>query len=184
MHAKELLRAVHSASRRLTRDDIAALAGEPRFVPDTTSLLDQLHTFRALREHFALVIDEYGALMGVVTLEDILEEIVGDIADETDLPVRGVHPHADGSFLIDGSVTLRDLNREYDWSLPDEEAATIAGLIMHETRRIPEIGQSFTFHGFRFQIVRRYKNRITAIRVTPLDDAPSQGRPSRDRRPG
>lgn len=181
LHAKALLRAVRSPDCDETKLDFKELAAEPWFVPESTSLLDQLHAFRERHEHFALVVDEYGVLMGVVTLEDILEEIVGDIADETDLPVRGVRPQLDGSFLVDGGVTIRDLNREYEWALPDEEAATIAGLIMYESRRLPEVGQSFSYHNFRFEILRRHRNRITAIRVTPLaasgDTAAGNGLP-------
>jgi Mg2+/Co2+ transporter CorB len=109
--------------------------------------------------------------MGLVTLEDILEEIVGDISDEHDVPVTGVRPQPDGSVSVDGSVPIRDLNRAMEWSLPDEEATTIAGLVIHEARSIPEPGQSFTFHGFRFQVLRRNRNRITALRITPLHKA-------------
>ncbi|WP_366656986.1 HlyC/CorC family transporter [Fodinicurvata sp. EGI_FJ10296] len=147
--------------------DLLSIAATPWFIPDSTSLLDQLHAFRKRREHFALVVDEYGSLQGVVTLEDILEEIVGDITDEHDIPVAGVRPQTNGSYIIDGTVTLRDLNRQFEWRLPDEEAATLAGLILHEARRIPNVGQSFLFHGFRFDILRRQRNQITLIRVTP-----------------
>ena len=128
---------------------------------------DQLQEFRARREHFALVVDEYGSLQGVVTLEDILEEIVGDIDDEHDLPVAGVRRQPNGSFIVDGTVTIRDLKREFDWNLPDEEASTLAGLVLHEARRIPQVGQTFTFYGFRFEILRRQRHQITSIRVWP-----------------
>ena len=165
IHAKALLRALESA--RAEKVDVVALAAKPWFIPDTTTLLDQLHAFRARREHFALVVDEYGALLGAVTLEDILEEIVGDIRDEHDAPVAGVRPQVDGSYLIDGAVTLRDLNREFDWNLPDDQATTLAGLILYEARSIPEAGQRFLFHGFRFEVVRRSRNQITLVRVRP-----------------
>ena len=129
-------------------------------------MLDQLETFRARREHFALVVDEYGSLMGVVTLEDILEEIVGDISDEHDVSVPGLRRQPDGTYIVDGKFTIRDLNRQLDWNLPDEEAATVAGLILHESRRIPETGQTFLFYGVRFEVLRRQRNQITAVRVT------------------
>ena len=167
LHVKALLRELRQRGGDLAKIEIGGLTVNPWFVPDTTSLLDQLQAFRERREHFAIVVDEYGALMGIVTLEDILEEIVGEIEDEHDTPVRGVRPHPDGGFAVDGTVTLRDLNREFDWNLPDEEAATLAGLVLHEARSIPESGQVFTFHGFRFEILRRVRNQLTSIRVTP-----------------
>jgi Mg2+/Co2+ transporter CorB len=147
--------------------DLGKLATTPWFIPDSTTLLDQLQAFRERREHFAIVIDEYGAFMGIVTLEDILEEIVGNIDDETDIAIPGVRPQPDGSYLVDGSVTLRLLAREFDWDLPDDNAATIAGLVLHEARLIPDPGQVFMFYGFRFEVVRRQRNQITLIRVTP-----------------
>ncbi len=171
LHAKALLRAVRARAGRVEDLDLAALASDPWFIPDSTSLLDQLEEFKKRREHFALVIDEYGAFMGIVTLEDILEEIVGDIDDETDVSMPGVRPQADGSFVIDGTVTLRDLNRDLEWDLPDDDASTIAGLVLHEARLIPEPGQSFVFHGFRFDILRRQRNQITALKVTPMESA-------------
>ncbi len=167
LHAKALLREVRAQGGQVDQLDVAALAAAPWFIPDTTTLLDQLQAFRQRREHFALVVDEYGSLMGVVTLEDILEEIVGDISDELDVNVAGVKPQPNGSYIIDGWVTIRDLNREFEWRLPDDKASTIAGLVLHEARSIPEIGQMFTFYGFRFEILRRQRHQITAIRVTP-----------------
>lgn len=167
INAKVLLRAVRAHPGDIDSLDVAALASAPWFIPDTSSLLDQLQAFRERREHFALVVDEYGTLMGVVTLEDILEEIVGDISDEHDVAVIGVRAEPDGSYIVNGHVTLRDLNRELDWRLPDEEASTIAGLVLHESRQIPEVGQTFLFHGFRFEVLRRQRNQLTAIKVTP-----------------
>ncbi len=167
VHAKALLRAIHASGGQTDSLDIMSIAAKPWFIPDTTTLLDQLNGFRERREHFALVVDEYGTLVGVVTLEDILEEIVGDIGDETDIPVAGVRPDKDGSYLVDGSVTLRDLSRELDWQLPDDKASTVAGLVLHEARTIPALGQEFLFHSFRFQVLRRNRNQLTLIRVTP-----------------
>jgi len=167
LHAKEMLRDLRKRKGDVTGMDLGALAAEPWFIPDTTSLLDQLQAFRSRREHFAVVVDEYGSLMGIVTLEDILEEIVGEIEDEHDMPVSGVRPQPDGTYIVDGTVTLRDINREFDWSLPDEEASTVAGLVLHESRLIPEKGQVFVFYGFRFEIMKRIRNQITSIRITP-----------------
>jgi Mg2+/Co2+ transporter CorB len=167
LHAKGLLRQLGRDSGGPETLDIPAIAADPWFIPESTSLLDQLQAFRERREHFALVVDEYGAFMGVVTLEDIIEEIVGEIDDEHDIAVAGVRPQADGSYIVDGSVTIRDLNREFDWYLPDDEATTIAGLILHEARLIPVPSQVFVFYGFRFEILRRQRNQITLMRVTP-----------------
>ncbi len=159
--------------RRPTKVDIAAISTPPWFVPDTTPLYEQLKAFRRRKTPLALVVDEYGEVMGLVTLEDILEEIVGDITDEHDVVIPGVRPQPDGSVNVDGGVPIRDLNRVMDWNLPDEEATTIAGLVIHEARSIPEPGQSFTFHGFRFRVLRRHRNRITALRITPLSRVPA-----------
>lgn len=167
LHAKALLRAVRAASGDAANLDIAEVASSPWFVPESTTLLDQLQAFRRRREHFALIVDEYGAFMGVCSLEDILEEIVGDIADEHDLPLPGVRRQPDGSYVAAGRTPIRDLNREFDWQLPDDDATTLAGLIIHEARLLPEAGQTFEFHGYRFRILRRTRNQIAQIRVTP-----------------
>jgi len=167
LHAKALLRKVWTHCGKVETLNIANLASEPWFIPEQTLLLDQLEAFRERREHFALVVDEYGSFLGIVTLEDILEEIVGNIDDEHDDQVSGVSIQADGAFLVDGRVTIRDLNREFEWGLPDEEAATIAGLILHEARRIPDVDQRFIFFGFRFDIVERQRHQITRIRIMP-----------------
>ncbi|HEX4409528.1 MAG TPA: HlyC/CorC family transporter [Xanthobacteraceae bacterium] len=168
LHAKEVWRALHAANGDATKLDLVALAKPAWYVPDTTPLDEQLKAFRHRKTPFALVVDEYGELEGLVTLEDIVEEIVGDISDEHDVAVPGVRALPDGSVNVDGSVPVRDLNRAMDWNIPDEEATTIAGVVIHESRSIPEPGQSFTFHGFRFQVLRKNRNRITALRVTPL----------------
>ncbi len=168
LHAKDLLRAIHAADGDLAKVDIAAAARPPWFVPDIRPLSEQLKAFRRRKTHFAMVVDEYGELMGLVTLEDILEEIVGDISDEHDIAVPGVRRQPDGSVNVDGGVPIRDLNRAMDWNLPDDEATTVAGLVIHEARLIPEPGQTFTFHGFRFRVLRRHRNRITVLRITPL----------------
>jgi len=141
----------------------------PYFVPETTALDDQMRQFLRLHTHFALVVDEYGALQGLITLEDILEEIVGEITDEFDeAEVKALQPESDGSYRIEGAMTIRDLNRMADWSLPDDEANTVAGLVIHEAQSIPTVGQVFSFHGFRFEVVERDKNRLTTLKVRPL----------------
>ncbi|MFT6772947.1 MAG: Mg2+/Co2+ transporter CorB [Paracoccaceae bacterium] len=175
IHAKDLLRAVHEVNAAegwegIDRIDIVALAMEPWFVPDTTSLDDQMRAFLKRRSHFALVVDEYGDLQGLLTLEDILEEIVGDISDEHDAEVEGLERLPDGSAIIDGSMTIRDVNRACEWSLPDEEANTVAGLVIHEAQAIPSAGQIFSFHGFRFEVMERTRNQISKLKVKRLEE--------------
>jgi magnesium and cobalt exporter, CNNM family len=173
LHVKDLLRALHAVDGNAAKVDIASLMKAPWFVPDTRPVSEQLKAFRRRRTPFALVVDEYGDVEGLVTLEDILEEIVGDITDEHDVAMPGVRRQPDGSINVDGAVPIRDLNRVMDWNLPDGEATTVAGLVIHEARSIPDVGQSFTFHGFRFRVLRRSRNRITALRIQPLPRKPA-----------
>ncbi len=169
VHAKWLLRALRKRDGKSEGLDIRTVALDPWFVPETTTLYDQLQAFRARKEHFALVIDEYGSFQGIVTLEDILEEIVGEIDDEHDVQqVEGVRRVSANTYSIDGSVTIRDLNRELEWDLPDEDYATLAGLLLFESQSLPEVGQSFRFHGYVFDIIKRQRNQITKVRVTDL----------------
>jgi Mg2+/Co2+ transporter CorB len=176
LHMKDIVRALVKNGGSYSGIDPVALATPPWFVPDTTSAEEQLEAFREKRARFALVVDEYGALQGLVTLEDILDEIFGELPDEHEAHSRpDVRRKPDGSYLIDGTVPVRDLNRDLDWDLPDEEATTIAGLVIHEARTIPEVGQRFAFFGYKFEILRRQRNQITALRVTPpaVDDKDS-----------
>ncbi len=179
LHAKDLLRASQAAGGNAAKINILKLATAPWFVPMTRPVADQLKAFLRRKTHFALVVDEYGEMMGLVTLEDIFEEIVGDISDEHDAAVDDLRRHQDGSVTIDGAVPIRDLNRALDWKLPDGEATTVAGLVIHEAQLIPEPGQTFTFHGYRFQVLRKTRNRIESLRVSPLgrkEPAPAAGR--------
>ncbi len=168
IHSKDVLRALANKKGDVKTLDLKKIASKPWFVPETTTLKDQLNAFLVKKAHFALVVDEYGEVEGLVTLEDILEEIVGEIADEHDEEITGVVHQADGSWIIDGSVPLRDLNRAMDWDLPDEEANTIAGLVIHSAQMIPEEKQTFTFYNKRFVVLKREKNRITKLRIRNL----------------
>jgi len=170
VHSKDLLRALAERDAEPEHLDIVKIAQKPWFVPDSTSLEAQLNAFLRRKQHFAVVVDEYGEVQGIVTLEDILEEIVGDIADEHDIDIQGVRQEADGSIVVDGNVPIRDLNRALDWHLPDEEATTIAGLVIHESMTIPEERQAFTFHEKRFIVMKREKNRITKLRIRPAEE--------------
>ena len=177
IHAKDLLRAMHKLSveansalaQAFENFKIADVMMKPYFVPETTTLDEQMRQFLSQRTHFALVVDEYGSLEGLITLEDILEEIVGEITDEFDAAEdRPVKRLEDGSYALEGSMTIRDLNRAMDWSLPDDEANTIAGLVIHEAQMIPTVGQVFSFYGFRFEVTERTANRITGLKLRPL----------------
>jgi Mg2+/Co2+ transporter CorB len=181
LHAKDLLRAIRAADGDTSKIDVSTIMLPPWFVPEMRPVSEQLKAFRRRKTHFALVVDEYGEVEGMVTLEDILEEIVGDISDEHDVVVAGVRAQPDGSVVVDGSVPIRDLNRAMDWRLPDEEATTVAGLVIHEARSIPDRGQSFTFHGFRFRVLRRERNRITALRIVavPRESEAAEKKPRR-----
>ena len=148
--------------------DLKLIAKNAWFIPETTSVLDQLQEFKKKQRHLAFVVDEYGALMGIVTLEDIIEEIVGDIEDEHDIKIKGAKKSKDGKYTISGNVTIRDMNREFGWNLPDKDASTLAGLIFHEIKTIPEPGKIFSFYGFRFEIINVRKNHIELVRVIPL----------------
>nr|WP_239029955.1 HlyC/CorC family transporter [Nereida sp. MMG025] len=175
IHAKDLLRAIDKLMRGpdanpkdLAKFSVTDVAMRPYFVPETTTLDDQMREFLRRRTHFALVVDEYGSLEGLITLEDILEEIVGEIADEFDPEeVATIVPDSDGNYLLEGGMTIRDVNRALDWNLPDEEAVTVAGLVIHEAQSIPMEGQVFSFHGFRFEVVQRDANRIAILKVRP-----------------
>jgi Mg2+/Co2+ transporter CorB len=171
LHVKDLLVALSHVGWDVAKLDVPGLAAPPWFVPDTTSVNDQLNEFLKRKAQLALVVDEYGEVQGLITLEDILEEIVGQIADEHDVQDAAIRVQADGSVNVDGTVAVRDLNRQMDWELPDEEATTIAGLVIHEAQTIPEPGQAFTFYGYRFEILRKSRNKITAIRIKPIGAA-------------
>ncbi|WP_411287087.1 HlyC/CorC family transporter [Phenylobacterium sp.] len=166
LHAKDLLQAMVEANGKIDALNVPRILREPWFIPETTSLKDQLAAFLKRQTHFALVVDEYGALQGLVTLEDILEEIVGEIEDEHDVVAPGVAPAPDGSVVVDGSVTIRDLNRAMNWDLPDDEAVTVAGLLIHEAQKIPDVGQVFSFHRHQFRVNERKGNQITVLRIS------------------
>jgi Mg2+/Co2+ transporter CorB len=168
LHAKNLFSALQKHNGDATKIDIEDILLPPWFVPDTRAIPDQLNAFLKRKSHFAIVVDEYGEVQGLVTLEDIIEEIVGDIKDEHDAVASGVRPKPDGSYLVDGAVPIRDLNRAFDWTLPDDEANTIAGLVIHEARMIPDVDQAFVFHGFRFEILKKRHHQITALRMSPV----------------
>lgn len=175
LHAKDLLRALHAARGMAADIKLEKFALAPWFVPDTTSVQDQLQAFLKRKTHFALVVDEYGEVMGLVTLEDIFEEIVGEISDEHDLVIQGVRVLPDGLAIVDGSVPIRDLNRAMAWDLPDEEATTIAGLVINEAQAIPETGQVFTFHNFRFEVLRKTRNRLASLKIAPMKQGAGAG---------
>lgn len=168
LHAKDVLRAIRRAGSQKHRFNAKRIMNKPWFVPETTTLKEQLSAFLERQSHFALVVDEYGTIQGLVTLEDILEEIVGDIADEHDFEVPGVRSLSDGTVEVEGSVTIRDLNRMMDWNLPDDDAITVAGLVIHQAESIPIVGKKFVFDGYRYEITARSRNQITGLSIKKL----------------
>jgi len=172
LHQKDLFRLLRQQKIGITREMIRRAAQKPWFVPESTTLDDQLTAFRSKRKHFACVVDEYGAWLGIVTLEDIIEEIVGEIDDEHDpLVMAEIIPFGDRAYRVSGSVTIRDINRQLDWDLPDEHATTVAGLVLHEARVIPDKGASFEFFGYRFTVEDKRANQITQLLIEKLEDA-------------
>ena len=167
LHAKNLFAALQEKDGEATKIKMEDVMGPAWFVPDTRPLADQLKAFLRRKTHFAIVVDEYGEVQGLITLEDIIEEIIGDIKDEHDFVTSGIKPQADGSYIVEGTVPLRDLNRAFNWNLPDEEATTIAGLVIHDARMIPDVGQVFNFHGFRLEVLKKRKHQVTSVRLTP-----------------
>jgi len=167
LHAKNLVAALQESDGDSTKVKIEDVMNPPWFVPDTRPLADQLKAFLRRKTHFAVVVDEYGEVQGLITLEDIIEEIIGDIKDEHDFVSSGIKPQPDGSYVVEGTVPLRDLNRALNWNLPDEEATTIAGLVIHDARMIPEVGQVFNFHGFRLEVLKKRKHQVTSLKLTP-----------------
>ncbi|GHU12877.1 membrane protein [Alphaproteobacteria bacterium] len=175
LKTKTFFRALQTENRNLENIKINALLSQPWFIPETTHLLDQLQNFRKKREHFALVVDEYGDLMGCITLEDILEEIVGEIIDEyDDNTASGMRIQPDGGVIADGATPIRDINRQFDWSLPEDDAATIAGYVMHELRKIPDVGQTYVLSNFKIEILRRQRNQIGLVKITPISAAANE----------
>jgi len=167
LHAKDVLRALHEAGGDAGKLDIDAIAREPWFVPVMNGARAQLQAFLSQKTHFAIAVDEFGEVQGLVTLEDVIEEIVGDIRDEHDVAAQGIRVQPGGSVQVDGVVPIRDLNRAMNWDLPDEEATTIAGLVLEEIQFLPEVGQEFDIHGMHFKILRTLPNRITMIEILP-----------------
>jgi Mg2+/Co2+ transporter CorB len=177
LHSKNLYQALQKSGGEPSKIKLEDVMTDPWFVPDTRPLEDQLNAFLRRKSHFAIVVDEYGEVQGLITLEDVLEEIVGDIKDEFDGVATGLRKSKDGSVIIDGSLPLRDINRAFEWSLPDEEATTLAGLVIHEARTIPDQGQVFNFHGFRFEVLRKRKQQLVSIRVTKTEETKPESTP-------
>lgn len=174
LHVKSLIKMLNDThdprGQKLTTDRILSICVKPWFIPETTSLREQLIAFRAKRQHFAFVVDEYGGWQGIVTLEDIIEEIVGNIEDEHDEQDKDLQKAGENAYYANGALPLRDLNRQLDWNLPDEDAATVAGLLLHEAETIPSVGEKFDIHGFRFTVISKDGMQITRLRIEKLPD--------------
>jgi len=168
IHSKHLLK-IMSQNRDITRSDMMQSLIKPLFIPETTSLKEQLKMHLNTKKKLAIVVDEYGVLMGMISLEDIMEEIVGDITDEIDEGLTTVVKNEDGTLTINGGTEIRDINRIYNWNLPEEEANTLSGLIIHESRSFPSEGQVFNYYGFIFEILEVKDNLIHKIKVSSFN---------------
>ena len=168
IHSKHLLK-IMSQNRDITRSDMMQSLIKPLFIPETTSLKEQLKMHLNTKKKLAIVVDEYGVLMGMISLEDIMEEIVGDITDEIDEGLTTVIKNEDGTLTINGGTEIRDINRIYNWDLPEEEANTLSGLIVHESRSFPTEGQVFNYYGFIFEILEVKDNLIHKIKVSSFN---------------
>ena len=161
LHVKDLLRARNTNTNLLIND----IMQKPQFISENTSLSEQLNNFKKDTVQMAFVIDEYGDLQGLISLEDILEEIVGEIFDEFDKQIAGPEILSDKSVVVDGAMTIRDLNRSMDWKLPDEEASTIAGLVIDIAQKLPSINETIKIDKFHFTVLERQRTRITKINI-------------------
>jgi Mg2+/Co2+ transporter CorB len=150
---------------------ILSLCQKPWFIPESTKLDTQLMAFKKRKEHFSIVVDEYGEFLGIITLEDIIEEIVGDIDDELDVlkvskNINGIKSASKNNYIVNGTVNIRDLNKELDTTLPIDNASTVAGLILYESRVIPKKGQTFSFFGLKFKILSKKNNQIILLKIS------------------
>ena len=169
LHVRRLISLKNIDSKKF---DIKSLCQKPWFIPESTKLDNQLMEFKRRKEHFSIVVDEYGEFLGIVTLEDIIEEIVGDIDDEQDMlkiskKVKGIKSLSQLSFLVKGNVNIRDLNKELNINLPiNNNVSTIAGLVLYESRTIPKTKQVFSFFDLKFEILNKINNQITLLKIT------------------
>lgn len=172
LHAKDVLRALARAHGEARAVDARTIVYKPWFVPESTSVHAQLTQFRKRREHMAIVLDEYGVVEGLVTLEDIIEEIVGEISDEHDEPqdelLAGISRLPDGAYSVDASLPVRDVNRAMGWQLPDDRAYTVAGVVIDAAKMIPPEGQEIEAHGFRFKVLERDRQRVARVLVRAI----------------
>ncbi|MDB3955852.1 CNNM domain-containing protein, partial [Alphaproteobacteria bacterium] len=165
LHIKDLLRAKNINNKI----DINNLMQKPLFISENTSLSEQLNKFKKETNQMAFVIDEYGDIQGLITLEDVLEEIVGEIFDEFDKQILEPNILEDKSVTVDGAMTIRDLNRLTDWDLSDDEASTIAGLVIDVAQKLPKINETIKIENFYFKILERQRTRLTKINIKPFD---------------
>ena len=165
LHLRQVIHRLGSGD--FSREDLEAVMREPYFVPESTPLHTQLLNFQRERRRIGLVVDEYGDIRGLVTLEDILEEIVGEFTTDPAQSMRDVHPQEDGSYLVDGGAPVRELNRVLQWELPTDGPKTLNGLILEYMETIPEPGTSFRLSGYPMEVVQVSVNTVRTVRVLP-----------------
>ena len=162
MHTKRL---VGINPDTATHEDVKSILYKPMYVPETTSLSQMLRQFQQKQKHVSLVVDEYGELMGLVTMEDILEEIVGQIDDEHDQTNQGIRHYGNSKFIIDGKISVRDINRELNWKLPENQGNTIAGLVIEVSEKIPEEGETIAIGNLHIKVLKKSHQQIKSVEV-------------------
>ncbi len=165
VHARNILRLF--LEHELTKEHFIEAIREPYFIPEGTPLNTQLLNFQRKRRRIGLVVDEYGDILGLVTLEDILEEIVGEFTTDPSYIVKDVHPQKDGSYLVDGSASIRDLNRLLKWNLPIDGPKTLSGMIIEYLETIPEPGTSLRIAGYPIEIIQTSSNTVKTVHICP-----------------
>jgi len=173
LHVRHVLR-ILGRKKEFNIDELEKLTIEPYYLPEGTPLHTQMLKFQKQKRRTGLVVDEYGVLQGMVTLDDILEEIIGEFTTDLQNFNQDIQPQEDGSFFVDGSTTIRDINKQLDWELPAEGPKTINGVILEHLEDIPEAGTSLRINGYTFEITQVMDNAVKKVKIFPLPEDSSK----------
>jgi Mg2+/Co2+ transporter CorB len=169
LHVRRVLR-ILGRKKEFDIDELEKLTIEPYYLPEGTPLHTQMLKFQEQKRRTGLVVDEYGVLQGMVTLDDILEEIIGEFTTDLQTYNQDIQPQEDGSFFVDGSTTIRDINKRLEWELPTEGPKTINGVILEHLEDIPEAGTSLRINGYTFEITQVVDNAVKKVKIFPLPE--------------